>query len=239
MFFLIILYIFAKNNILLNMDKEKKKAYMKEYRLKNKEKIKAQMKKYKEEHLDKINEYSKKYRQENKEKLKDLNKIWNQENKEHVNAYRKDYYNTPNGRALSLYQTYKCVDKNAGRHGFNLTPQWILENIFTQPCAHCGKTGWQVIGCNRLDNSKAHTMDNVEPCCGECNVKLPRNTTPVDQIDPITGEIIKTWLSLAVAEEECGFSQASIRMCINGGRYLHSKWINCHTYKGYVWRFHT
>jgi ABC-type proline/glycine betaine transport system substrate-binding protein len=221
------------------MDKEEKKTYMKEYRLKNKEKIKTQTKKYREEHLDKIKEYAKKYRQKNKEKLKDLNKTWSQENREHVKEYRKDYYNnTPNGRAQMLCQGYKRNDREAGREGYNLTPKWIMTYIFSQPCAHCGRTGWDVIGCNRLDNSKAHTIDNVEPCCGECNVKLPRNTTPVDQIDPITGEVIKTWPNPAAAEEEGGFSQTSIRMCSNGGRYLHGKWINCHTYKGYVWRFH-
>ena len=55
-----------------------------------------------------------------------------------------------------------------------MTTAWILENIFTKPCAHCGKEGWDVIGCNRLDNSKPHTMDNVEPCCFDCNRKYKK-----------------------------------------------------------------
>lgn len=64
------------------------------------------------------------------------------------------------------------MDKRAKREDGDLTPKWVFENIFTQPCAHCGKTGWDIIGCNRIDNSKPHTMDNVEPCCWECNAKL-------------------------------------------------------------------
>ena len=53
-----------------------------------------------------------------------------------------------------------------------MTAQWIVENIFSQPCAHCGENNWEKIGCNRLDNDKPHTKDNVEPCCKECNDRL-------------------------------------------------------------------
>lgn len=28
--------------------------------------------------------------------------------------------------------------------------------------------------CNRIDNSKPHTKDNVEPCCKSCNSRLGR-----------------------------------------------------------------
>lgn len=77
-------------------------------------------------------------------------------------------------RASNLLSAYNQSDKKYDRGKGNLTPEWILENIFTQPCSHCGKTGWDVIGCNRINNDLPHTMDNVEPCCAECNKKLPR-----------------------------------------------------------------
>jgi hypothetical protein len=55
-----------------------------------------------------------------------------------------------------------------------LTPEWIVENIFSKPCHYCGKEGWELIGCDRIDNSKPHTPDNVVPCCWECNKKRGR-----------------------------------------------------------------
>lgn len=84
----------------------------------------------------------------------------------------KQYFKTPIGRAYSLISSYSNADKKNGRGNCNLTAKWMVENILTKPCAHCGKEGWDVIGCNRLDNSKPHTKDNVEPCCKKCNLKL-------------------------------------------------------------------
>lgn len=72
-------------------------------------------------------------------------------------------------RATMLLCEYNRADKRRNRGKGDLTTQWIVDNIFSKPCAHCGKTGWEVIGCNRLDNSKPHTKDNVEPCCRSCN----------------------------------------------------------------------
>ena len=87
--------------------------------------------------------------------------------------YNKIPYNkTPKGRAVYLLNRYKSSDKEHNRGESDLTSQWIVYNIFTKSCVHCGETDWTKIGCNRLDNSKPHTIDNVEPCCGKCNRKL-------------------------------------------------------------------
>ena len=91
-----------------------------------------------------------------------------------VKDYVKKWQHTPYGRANHLLNSYRQSDKKANRGECNLTTVWILENIFTKPCVHCGKEGWDVIGCNRLDNSKPHTMDNVEPCCFDCNRKYKK-----------------------------------------------------------------
>lgn len=95
--------------------------------------------------------------------------------KSKVNYYVKKWQHTPYGRANHLLNSYRQSDKKANRGECNLTTAWILENIFTKPCVHCGKEGWDVIGCNRLDNSKPHTMDNVEPCCFDCNRKYKKS----------------------------------------------------------------
>lgn len=41
--------------------------------------------------------------------------------------------NTPSGRAMVLLKTYRQTDRKRGRY-FNLTKQWILDNIIDKPC---------------------------------------------------------------------------------------------------------
>jgi hypothetical protein len=152
-------------------------------------------------------------------------------------------------RASYLYSAYKREDIKYGRIGVELpsnyiTPQWIIDNIFTKPCAHCGKEGWDVIGCNRLDNSKPHTKDNVEPCCKEHNDKLASEyhkelfSKRVDQIDKVTGEVIHQWESAKDAAIELGYSQGHISHCCEGGYFdkCRNKWHKSETYKGYYWK---
>lgn len=146
-----------------------KKYFTEEERIKaKKERQRKYYLKNKERRLAKQNEYYK--------NNKDIYKEYYSRNKEkkieYQNEYKKEYDKTPMARANKLLGAYKAADRKRGRGEGDLTARWIVENIFTKPCAHCGKTGWKVIGCNRLDNSKPHTMDNVEPCCYECNVKL-------------------------------------------------------------------
>ena len=137
--------------------KEEQLAYKREqnrkWRLKHKDHIK--------EYRDANKEYWSKWRKDHPEYMSDYSSNWRKNNQEYVL-----------GRANNLLNNYKASDKKYNRGESDLTAKWIVENIFTKPCAHCGKTGWKIIGCNRLDNTKPHTMDNVEPCCFECNIKL-------------------------------------------------------------------
>lgn len=165
-------------------------------------------------------------------------------NKEEVKNYVKQQkiINASLNRARVLLGSYKREDKKYGRGQGNLTPEWIVVNIFTQPCAHCGKTGWNVIGCNRLDNSKPHTMDNVEPCCVECNRKLRSEDIKkrigivkkgtgkkVYQYDKKTKELIGVWGNAGLAAEGLGLSQGNINKCCNNKVYK--------SVGGYIWRF--
>ena len=137
---------------------EKNREYNREYYRKRKEQIIEQKKQYYHDNKDKLTSYSREYYSEHKDKYSEYRK-----------KYKEWYDKTPMGRASHLLSSYNRSDKKYGRGKGNLTSKWIVENIFSKPCAHCGKVGWQIIGCNRLDNSKPHTMDNVEPCCKECN----------------------------------------------------------------------
>ena len=88
--------------------------------------------------------------------------------------YNKVYSKTPMGRAQRLLHQYKRMDERNGfgKDACDFNAKWIVENIFSSPCKHCGESDWRKIGCNRLDNNKPHTKDNVEPCCFHCNCKL-------------------------------------------------------------------
>lgn len=148
--------------------------------------------------------------------------------REQIRDQQKEYYQTPMGRAQALVNGYKQADKKANRGECTLTPQWIIDNIFTKKCAHCDKSGWQIIGCNRLDNSRPHTPDNVEPCCFEHNNELNgvELSKKVYQYT-LSGELVKVWKST----QECGrngYNQSNVASCCRG---------NLKTYKAFQWSY--
>lgn len=163
------------------------------------------------------------------------NKEWylkNREKKLEQNTlYNKTYSKTKMGRALRLLGSYNVNDIKYSRGKGDLTAKWLVDNILSKPCAHCGESDWRKIGCNRLDDSKPHTMDNVEPCCRKCNHRLHIDSMKkrVLQCD-LYDNVVKIWESTM----ECGrngFTQGCVAACCRN-EYT-SKKIN--TYKGYRW----
>ena len=168
-------------------------------------------------------EYMKAYYAANREKLLERKK-----------EYDKERYNTPMGRASKLLSGYNRSDKKYNRGKGDLTAQWIIENIFTKPCAHCGETDWRKIGCNRLNNDLPHTKDNVEPCCLECNVRLSiEDEAPFKDKKKqvfqysLDGELVRVWESLGEAGRN-GYTFQSVSNCCLG---------NKNTHKGYRWSY--
>lgn len=145
----------------------KDKEYYKQYYLKNREKLLAKQNQYYKNNK----EIYKDYYSENKEKIIEYQK-----------EYQKEYDKTQMARANSLLSAYKTADKKTNRGKCDITAKWIVDNIFSKPCTYCGETDWHLLGCNRLDNSKPHTIDNVEPCCGKCNVELGRKELIHDEL---------------------------------------------------------
>lgn len=175
-----------------------------------------------------------------KEERKEYLHQWYLNHKEYCQEYRKnrreitrkqdqERRQTPIGRAAYLCKGYKREDKKYNRGKCTLTAEWIVDNIFSKPCAHCEKTGWQIIGCNRIDNSKPHTPDNVEPCCEECNKDLAgiEKRKMVYQYT-IEGELVRIWPCIMEAEKELGFGHSHISDCCNGKRK---------TANGYRWSY--
>ena len=154
-------------------------------------------------------ENQKRYVEKHKEKIKESRKKYKDSNKKKIANYEKERAKTINGRASHLIGAYNMADKLMGRGKGDLTIPWVIENIFSKPCAHCGKTGWNIIGCNRIDNTKPHTMDNVEPCCLECNVKIQGKDSSKNVYQyTFNGELVKIWNSTKECSES-GFTHAA------------------------------
>ena len=142
-------------------DPEEVKEYKHQCYLKNREKALNAAKEYRKEHNDEI--YSKR---------KDYFKEYQNENKDKLRNYLKEYRKTKIGRAVYLCDNYRREDKLHGLGECTLTPEWIVENIFSgQKCVYCGEDDWTKLGCDRIDNDKPHTPDNVVCSCWECNNK--------------------------------------------------------------------
>lgn len=111
--------------------------------------------------------YNKNWKEENKEHISEYNKEWRDNNPNYLNDYR----NTKIGRAIDLAGSYKQHDAENGLDSSNnLTHFWIIENIFTTKCVYCGDSDWRHLGCDRIDNSKPHTPENVICACRICNI---------------------------------------------------------------------
>lgn len=187
----------------------------KQYRQEHKEEIAEQQKQYRLKHSDKLQTY----RDANKEEFKEYNRLYYLKHREELISkktdYNKTYSKTQMGRAQRQFQQYKNMDR---RNGFgdviDFDARWIVENIYTKKCAHCDETDWHKLGCNRIDNSKGHTKDNVEPCCFyhncvlngiECASKLSKWAK-----DNLTGKPLKEETKLKISE--------TMRKAKRGGR---------------------
>lgn len=64
--------------------------------------------------------------------------------------------------------SYQAIDKKRGLF-CDLDVAWYEANIQGRPCYYCGDAE-SPIGCDRVDNAKGHSRDNVVPACAVCNV---------------------------------------------------------------------
>lgn len=109
-------------------------------------------------------DYNKKSRELNKDKLKERRAKYYIKNKSVLLSKSKIHF--LNNRELHLLQGYKRIDRNKNLI-YDLTVEWMKENITSKSCTYCGET--EDLGCDRIDNLKGHTKDNVVPCCKTCN----------------------------------------------------------------------
>lgn len=159
----------------------------KRYYERNKEAIREKHADYRAAHKDEISAKKADYYAKNKEEILAKQAEYHAAHKEAKNAYMAVYHSAPFGRAVNLVSGYRKQDKKSNRGECTIDAQWIVDNIFTQPCHYCGETDWYLLGCDRIDNTKPHTPENVVPCCNECNSKKAR--TPYDEYMRRIGKI--------------------------------------------------
>ena len=144
--------------------------------------------------------------------------------KAYMKLYEQKNSNTKERRAHNLVSSYNREDKKHHRGKCTITAQWIINNIFTKSCVHCGETDWHKIGCNRIDNSKPHTEDNVEPCCHDCNNRLEWNEHKKQVFQyTLNGELVNVW-ECAKEAEKYGFVSDCIYRCCSGKYKTHNNY---------------
>lgn len=133
------------------------------------------------ERYEREKEYQREYRRRNKEKRNAYDRKYKEENHDQVRAQDHVYRNTEIGRAKNLACKYLQSDSESGRNtDNNVTAEWIVENIFKSKCVYCGEDNWRVLGCDRTDNRRPHSPDNVVCCCDRCNRRKGRHYGPIE-----------------------------------------------------------
>ena len=91
----------------------------------------------------------------------------NREHKRSMTGYYNEYVRKA---ALRLARS-----NNTQKYLFLLTFEQF-STIVTTTCIYCGSPGSQpigdrlVCGVDRIDNERGYTLDNVAPCCADCNL---------------------------------------------------------------------
>lgn len=70
-------------------------------------------------------------------------------------------------KASKMISAYKNSDKRKNLL-FNIPSiDWFVNNILLKECVYCSSS--KNVGADRKDNNKGHEIDNIVPCCYNCN----------------------------------------------------------------------
>lgn len=179
----------ARNAAYYQKNKEELAAKKAAYYQKNKDEITARQAEYYQKNKEEISAKNAAYKAAHKEEISAKQAEWYQQNKNEVLVKQSEYRATPFGRAVKLVGAYRKADKKYDRGECTIDAQWMVDNVFSgQCCAYCGETDWNLLGCDRIDNSLPHTPENVVPCCTDCNKK--KGTTFYDEFMRSIGKIV-------------------------------------------------
>ena len=83
--------------------------------------------------------------------------------------FDSEYWNNIETRAKQMCSTYKSLDKKKGFDISNNIEHEKMLELWKYGCIYCGESDWHKLGCDRIDNSKPHSTDNIVCSCKDCN----------------------------------------------------------------------
>lgn len=131
--------------------RNKQMAYMKEWSARNKERLLADKKIY--------------YRNNKTQAIKNAAK-WRLNNMEKFRATCRRTSMNRSKRPDGIFSRYKA-DAKRNYRAFELTFEQF-NSFWQKDCHYCGRQV-EMIGLDRVDNSRGYVIDNVVSCCGMCN----------------------------------------------------------------------
>lgn len=114
-----------------------------------------------------------------KEETSTCQKNWRLNHKKEIAASSKNWRRNNKEKIVALHQSPKQrfgqYQRDAKKRGitFSLTlkdhfsPR-VPNTYWQKPCTYCSDK-IETVGLDRIDNAKGYTVDNVVPCCSDCN----------------------------------------------------------------------
>lgn len=164
--------------------KECEREYSKEYSRKNAKLRAEKQRKYYEEHGEIQKEASRKWKENNKEHISQYNKKWYDDHKESRKQYNHKYGQEHHDGVLERSRKSRAIAFGKHEH---FTEEEFREKAsqYGNKCFYCG------IELNETNITRDHyipltlgggdTIDNIVPCCNNCNSKK-RNMLPSEYI---------------------------------------------------------
>lgn len=121
------------------------------------------------EYLKRTN-YNQEYDKTHTDSVKRKAKKYAQTHKDEIRAYNK----TVKGRAVKLVNQYNQTDKKMGRYEENITSDYLVDVLFPKGCIYCGEKDPMLLGADRINNDRGHSIDNCVCCCSRCNKERHR-----------------------------------------------------------------
>ena len=150
----------------MGIDEEKRKAYDSAYYKANRIKILERKKHYYKANSRALKLKAKRYRVANSDTVALKQKLYQLTNRDRIRKYR----------ALnndSLATKYKRLIRNAKKRKLIIEVSFedYVITVKNNPCHYCkGELPLKGYGLDRIDNLKGYKVNNIVPCCSDCNV---------------------------------------------------------------------
>ena len=113
------------------------------------------------------------YLEANREAIAEQKAAYQKANREAIAERKRTYSHTPKGKWFEIRAGAKQRNLD-----FSLSLSLYETQLWGKPCHYCG-CEIEVTGLDRKDSIKGYSLDNVVPCCHDCNRK--KQDKPYDQ----------------------------------------------------------